>query len=157
MHYFNLVRNFNRARTSWVVLSLMTLATIGLAPAIGQASPVTNPMVKPLESELSVRWEPLARVNASKPVTIVLNNNTPETLEYLITTHTDFRRLAPGASSRVIVADFPTFLNVNAQRTVGVKYRLTVDKNQVTLDLKVADDQGDTTLNIDQTGAIYLY
>jgi hypothetical protein len=146
---------FNSARKTGILLAI--LGTIGFTSAIAQAAQVTNPMIKPLESELSVKWEPLARINPAEPVTIVLNNQSTETLEYLITTHTDFRRLAPGASTRLMVSDFPGFLNINAQRTVGVKYSLTVEKNQVTINLKLANDQGDTTLNIDRTGAIYLY
>jgi hypothetical protein len=38
-----------------------------------------------------------------------------------------------------------------------VKYGLTAKRNRVVLELKIAPGQGDTTLNIDDKGAIYLY
>jgi hypothetical protein len=108
-------------------------------------------------SEDSVRWEPLGRVNPEKPVTVELINRTQEPLEYLITTHTNFRTLEPGGSIKLSNFVLPSFININATRSVGVKYGLTAKRNRVIVELKIAPGQGDTTLNIDDKGAIYLY
>lgn len=110
-----------------------------------------------IQSKTTIEWVPLARVNPSKPVTIVLNNQTNETMEYLITTHTNFRTLAPGQQASLIVTNLPSFVNINATRSVGVKYFLKVKDNTITADLKLTPGQGDTTLNIHEQGAIYLY
>ncbi|MBE9032048.1 hypothetical protein IQ266_20120 [filamentous cyanobacterium LEGE 11480] len=110
-----------------------------------------------IQSKTSIDWVPLARINPEKPVTIELNNKTQEELEYLITTHTNFRTLAPGQTASVIVTDFPAFLNINAKRSIGVKYLMRVSQNKVKLDLNITGGQGDTTLNIHEKGAIYLY
>jgi hypothetical protein len=110
-----------------------------------------------IESEMSVKWEPIARINQAKPVTITLHNKTAEPLEYLITTHTDFRTIAPGATVSIQITEFPSFVNINAQRSVGVKYGLKVNGNKIDIDLNLTDGQGDTTLNIHELGAVYLY
>jgi hypothetical protein len=111
----------------------------------------------PIQSETSVQWVPLARINPANPVTIALHNKTAEPLEYLLTTHTDFRTLAPGETVSLILTDVPTFLNINAKRSVGVKYGLKINGNTVMVDLNLTSGQGDTTLNVHETGAIYLY
>jgi hypothetical protein len=141
--------------TASAIAASLLAATMLTSPAVRAEQLATEPT--PIESETSVKWVPLARINQAKPVTIELHNKTAEPLEYLITTHTDFRILAPGATVSLIVSDFPTFLNVNAQRSVGVKYQLNVKDNNIKVDLNLTNGQGDTTLNIHDLGAIYLY
>lgn len=145
---------FSTVRTT-VFLSGV-LAGCLLLPHAASAKPLSDEP-SPIESEMSVQWVPLARINQAKPVTIELHNKTAEPLEYLITTHTDFRTIAPGETATVIVTDFPTFVNVNAKRSVGVKYGLNVKGNKIMVDLKLTAGQGDTTLNIHDLGAVYLY
>jgi hypothetical protein len=130
-------------------------AVLGLMP-IAQAGQLA-PDSTLLESELSVKWVPLARINQAKPVTIELHNKTAEPLEYLITTHTDFRTIAPGETVTIQVTDFPSFVNINAKRSVGLKYGLKVNGNKISVDLNLTGGQGDTTLNIHDLGAVYLY
>ncbi|NJN49116.1 MAG: hypothetical protein HC805_04145 [Alkalinema sp. RL_2_19] len=110
-----------------------------------------------IQSQKSIEWIPLARINPAQPVTIELNNTSNDELEYLITTHTNFRTLAPGQKASIIVTDFPAFVNINAKRSVGVKYLMRVQGNKIMVDLKLTTGQGDTTLNIHEQGAIYLY
>jgi hypothetical protein len=122
-----------------------------LPPAIAKDMPTK------VESQDVVRWEPLARVDLGKPFTIEMKNSTSERLEYLITTHTNFRSIAPGETVKLSSLTLPLFLNINATRTVGVKYLLSVERNTVKVELRLTGGQGDTTLNIDDKGAIYLY
>jgi hypothetical protein len=145
---------FSTVRTTVLLSGLM--AGCLLLPHAASANPLSAEP-SPIESETSVKWVPLARVNPQKSVTIELHNKTAEPLEYLITTHTDFRTLAPGATVSLIVSDFPTFVNVNAKRSVGVKYGLNVKGNKIKVDLNLTGGQGDTTLNIHDLGAVYLY
>jgi hypothetical protein len=143
--------------TSLLASSLLATSNASAEPASPTPAPMVSDRPEVIESETSVKWVPLARINQAKPVTIELRNKTAEPLEYLITTHTDFRILAPGATVNLIVSDFPTFVNVNAQRSVGVKYGLNVEGNMIKVDLNLTAGQGDTTLNIHELGAVYLY
>lgn len=136
------------------VLSFPIVATQVMPAA---AAPETSTRV---QSEVSVKWEPLARIqNPKQSVTIELNNQTQETLEYLITTRTDFRTLASGQKTRLIVeaSKLPVFLNINATSSTEVKYLLKVTGNTVMVDLQPTDGPGDTTLNIQETGGIFVY
>jgi hypothetical protein len=138
------------------VLLPSVLAGCLLLPHAASAKPLSDePSL--IESEMSVKWVPLARINQAKPVTIELHNKTAEPLEYLITTHTDFRTIAPGETVSIQVTDFPSFVNINAKRSVGVKYGLKVNGNKIKVDLNLTAGQGDTTLNIHDLGAVYLY
>jgi hypothetical protein len=144
-----------RFAKSKILFASLLIASAGL-PTAASAQPVTGSPT-PIESETSVQWVPLARINQAKPVTIELHNKTTESLEYLITTHTDFRTLAPGQTVSLIVTDLPSFLNINAKRSVGVKYQLNVKANKIMVDLRLTGGQGDTTLYIHDLGAVYLY
>jgi hypothetical protein len=145
---------FSTVRTA--VLLSSVLAGCLLLPHTASAKPLSDePSL--IESEMSVKWVPLARINQSKPVTIELHNKTAEPLEYLITTHTDFRTIAPGETVSIQVTDFPSFVNINAKRSIGVKYGLKVNGNKIKVDLNLTAGQGDTTLNIHDLGAVYLY
>jgi hypothetical protein len=112
-----------------------------------------------LQSTTSVTWDPLALVNPSRAVTIELSNTTNLALEYLITTHTNFRNLAPGETVRLIVepSDLPVYVNINTTESAGLKYLLKVNSNKVMVDLKLTEGESDTTLNIQKKGGIYVY
>ncbi len=133
----------------------LLVASCGL-PSTASAQSVTDTPT-PIESKTVVEWVPLARIDAVKPVTIELHNKTTESLEYLITTHTNFRTLAPGQTVSLIVTDLPSFININATRSVGVKYQLNVKANKIMVDLRPTSGQGDTTLYIHDRGGVYLY
>jgi hypothetical protein len=141
-----------------ILLGCVANVFVGTGSALAQTEDTKVENLSPkVYSEDSVRWEPLGRVDPAKPVSVELINRTNEPLEYLITTHTNFRILEPGARITLRNFELPTFINVNATRSVGVKYGLTAKRNRVVLELKIAPGQGDTTLNIDDKGAIYLY
>ncbi|MGI0491969.1 hypothetical protein ACN4EG_09160 [Alkalinema pantanalense CENA528] len=150
------------------IITIATLALVALeqvwpSAAMANPQPIDElPMTKTKEAEKSNEefWVPAARVDLQKPAKIQLINKTQETLEYLITTHTNFRRLAPGQS--VMLSDFqpPVFVNINSLRDSGnVEYSVTVDKssNVANVEIKPTIGQGNRTLNLDKTGAIYLY
>jgi hypothetical protein len=142
-----------------IAILLSCVANLGFgssAFAQTESAKVEN-LAPKVYSEDSVRWDPLGRVDPAKPVTVELINRTQEPLEYLITTHTNFRTLEPGGRIKLSNFTLPTFVNINATRSIGVKYGLSTKQNRVILELKIAPGQGDTTLNIDDKGAIYLY
>jgi hypothetical protein len=113
--------------------------------------------VSPLGETL--KWIPIARVDPEIETEIKLTNRTREPLEFLITTHTDFRTLQPGESVKLLNSELPMFLNVNAKRSVPLAYSVKVEgKRRIMVDVALStSSQNDTTLNVDTTGAIYLY
>jgi hypothetical protein len=122
-----------------------------------QAKSVESPL--PTESPATEgSWVPVARVDPAKPIQLNVVNKTGQTLEYLITTHTQARTLDPGKS--VVLSNFalPIFLNINFPDQAGtVKYNVSTQKNRITVEVVPIGQFGDHTLNIADTGAIYLY
>jgi biopolymer transport protein ExbD len=142
-------------RTALIKLSLgLGVVLVITAPIGAIAAPVPAPQV---QSEDVVQWEPLARIKLDQPFQVEIKNTTPESLDYVVSTQTNFRTIAPGETVTMNSLKLPLFLNINAQRSTGVKYLLSVAENRVKVSLKLTPGQGDTTLNIDDKGAIYLY
>jgi hypothetical protein len=137
-------------RTGLIKLSL------GLVVVLAVAAP-SRTIAAPVQSQDVVQWEPLARIKLDQPFQVEVKNTTSETLDYLVSTQTNFRSIAPGETVVMNSLKLPLFLNINAQRSTGVKYLLSVEENRVKVSLKLTPGQGDTTLNIDDKGAIYLY
>lgn len=149
-----------------------TLLTIGFMGTVfgtvfgtigpAQAKPVTNipTPTERLAQEDAKFWVPVARLSTDKPQRITVTNKTGVLLEYLITTHTDFRVLEPGKSATLSNIETPLFLNINPQESnYSVKYTATVDKKTNTLNVVVSLTNGEEnrTLNVNETGAVYLY
>jgi hypothetical protein len=109
--------------------------------------------------EETLKWIPIARVDPELETEVQLTNRTREPLEYLITTHTDFRTIQPGETVKLLNSDLPMFLNVNGKRSVPLTYSVKVEgKNRIMVEVSFStSSQNDTTLNVDTTGAIYLY
>jgi hypothetical protein len=152
----------SRARISFSMQStLAALLTIGLLNTIvppSHAQPA--PSISDNPSNKSDFWVPAARLDPSKPQRITIVNKTNILLEYLITTHTDFRTLDAGKSATLSDIDTPLFLNINSQESnYSVKYSVSVDKKTNTLIVTVTqtDSEDSRVLNINETGAVYLY
>jgi hypothetical protein len=149
--------------TLWLS-SFFTIAAFLLLMPPARSKPLTEPMVPPGFTDVPVtgetlKWIPIARVDPELKTEIKLTNRTREPLEFLITTHTDFRTLQPGETVKLINSELPMFLNVNAKRSVPLTYTVKVEgKRRIVVDVAFsASLQNDTTLNVDTTGAIYLY
>jgi hypothetical protein len=156
---------------SWKCLGSMVAAGSTLVSPIGlMAMPATAQTAAPtLDKSVNLSppgeasapkgaWVPVARVNPAQPIQLNLVNKTGQTLEYLITTHTNARTLDAGKS--VVLTSFqpPIFLNINAPDQAGtLKYQVSTQKNQITVEVVPIGQFGDHTLNIAETGAIYLY
>ena len=138
--------------------TLVALLTIGILTTIAPAShaqPDASIADQPTQF-----WVPAARLDSSKPQRITIANKTGILLEYLVTTHTDFRTLDVGKSVTLSNIDTPLFLNINSQESnYRVKYSVTVDKKTNTLMVAVTltGSEDSRALNINETGAVYLY
>ncbi len=143
--------------TLWLA-GFITIAITCLYPAPAHPKQTSMDEVPPPVIDQTLKWIPIGRVKPDVTTEIQLTNRTRETLEYLITTHTNFRILKPGETATMLVKDLPLFLNVNAQRTTGLTYSITTTSNRIKVDVALStSSQNDTTLNVDSTGAIYLY
>lgn len=151
--------------------ALITFSTRSTLAALLTTTGVLNTIVLPSHaqpapsvsdnpSNPSEFWVPAARLDPSKPQRITIVNKTDIILEYLITTHTNFRTLDAGKSATLSDINTPLFLNINSQESnYSVKYSVSVDKKTNTLIVMVTRTDGEDSraLNINETGAVYLY
>ena len=117
-----------------------------------------KPSEKPVDSPF---WVPAARLMTDKPQRIEVNNKTGITLDYLITTHTDFRTLGPSKSVTFTNFSTPVFVNINPQESnYLVAYAVSVNAktNTLVVNVTLANNKPDNrTFHLDETGAVYLY
>lgn len=154
-----------RVRPWPIGTAILTLLTLVGSPAIGtQATeaPTTPDATLIAQNEPKTDaefWVPSAWFDEAKPARVQIINKTNEPLEYLITTHTNFRRLTPGQS--VILSDLtlPTFVNINPLSEGNVDYSISVNRktNTVIAEVTFTRGQGDRTLHLDEKGAVYAY
>jgi hypothetical protein len=139
--------------TLWLS-SFFTIAAFLLLMPPARSQSVTQPSNVPVTGE-TLKWIPIARVDPAIATEVKLTNRSREPLEYLITTHTDFRTLQPGESVKLLNSE----LNVNAKRSIPLTYAVKVEgQRRIVVDVALStSSQNDTTLNVDKTGAIYLY
>ena len=112
-------------------------------------------------------WQPVARVNINRPIAIKLINQTEVVLEYSLTTNeAPPRQLLPRNNAVLREIPLPAYVLINPTSSnldssrVYLKYEVAVgDDNLVTVKIRqISDDiPGNTTLNIQESGAIYLY
>lgn len=147
------VINFSTRSTLVALLTTIGLLNTIILPSHAQPDPSRS-------DNTSEFWVPAARLDPSKPQRITIVNKTGTVLEYLVTTHTDFRTLDAGKSATLSDIDTPLFLNINSQESnYSVKYSVSVDKKTNTLMVRVTptDSEDSRALNINETGAVYLY
>ncbi len=132
---------------------LVTLSLFSFTPALAQDPPATTFQPGP--------WQPVDRLDPARPVIVVIVNQTGALLEYGTTDPSEaVLELENGAISQLTVATLPAFITINTLERSALKYTLSTDLLanvvQVTV-TKINDVVGDRTLNIDDTGAIYIY
>lgn len=112
-------------------------------------------------------WQPKARVDVRRPIEIKLVNETNINLEYDLTANIEQKpeRLLAGKTSILKGLSVPAYLLINPDSSIAnassfnLKYDVSTTNNLVTVKIKKvsSDNPGDTTLNLHETGAIYIY
>lgn len=106
-------------------------------------------------------WQPRARLDISRPIEIAFVNQTELMMEYSLTTNeAPPRQLLPGDTAVLKEIPVPAYVLINPKTPLkSVKYETKVADNVVTVTIKQISDAlpGDTTLNIDPEGAVYIY
>jgi hypothetical protein len=107
-------------------------------------------------------WQPAARVNPNAPISVVIVNQSRIKIEYDFSGNsTSIATLQPGQSATYAPGStqLPAYLAVNSTNDTRLKYLISVEGNVATIKLREigAKEEGETSLTIDTTGAIYFY
>lgn len=104
-------------------------------------------------------WQPVARINPNQPVRVTILNQTGHNLETGLTTGKTNTQIAPGGSFTINNVPVNSDIVINSiARAAVLDYRIDVQENQVNVTVKTAPGvAGDNAINIQDTGAIYIY
>jgi serine/threonine-protein kinase len=138
----------------WMMASLLLVSGMPMLPAIQvHAQPATNSPAYP--------WQPIARINPQKPYQVHLVNQTGIELEYSSTTN-EFppRRLTSGNRTVLTQLPLPIYLLISpVDSRFNLKYNVSATNNVITIKVSQLPEgrPGSTTVNIQETGGIYVY
>lgn len=149
--------NFNQFLTAF----LLTTAVVAIPP-------VTLAQNPPAETFQPGPWQPIARVDATRPVGVKIINQTDILIDYDLTANVNSSpiQIAPGEAATLKTVNIPAYILINRSvslaefPTYSLNYAVSVDNNLVTVTVtKIANDDspGYTTLNINRSGAIFAY
>ena len=150
---------------TWLMAT--ALATVQIDPSLPIASPLSNRFSTQMPSELAIPaiaaspWYPVARINPNQSYTVQIQNNTGIVLDYASTTN-EFapRRLYPRNSSTVARLPLPVYLLISPiNPRFNLKYSVVANKNTVIVTVTQLPNNtpGNTTVNIQETGGIFVY
>jgi hypothetical protein len=113
-------------------------------------------------------WQPVARIDINRPLEVKLINKTDLILEYDLTNNQteETPELAAGNTASITGLKLPAYIlidpstsNPNSSR-IKLQYQVSVDSNN-TVNVGIVraeeDMMGNRTLNLHETGAIYIY
>jgi hypothetical protein len=138
-----------------ILSTLICLFIVGLV-----TTPVLKAQTPPASTYNPGDWQPVGRVASPKaPIELQLVNKTGLMLEYGLTDLGFTGKLPPRSSTIRKGVILPDFLLINAlEPLVRLNYDVTVNGNVVTVTIRQAGSgAGDTTINLQQTGGIYVY
>ncbi len=133
---------------------IATLTIISVTPTVSLAQDPPAATFQPGP------WQPVDRVVPGQRVQVQVINQAGSILEYGTTDPLEtVIELMPGSISQFQVTTLPVFININTIERSSLKFDLsTDDTNTIVVRItKINDVVGDRTLNIDDTGAIYIY
>lgn len=115
----------------------------------------------PMPAITIAAWQPIARINPAKPFQVQINNKTGIGLEYSSTTN-EFspRKLAANATINLTQLPTPIYLLISPlDGRFNLKYTVSTRNNLVMVTVTQLPDSnpGNTTVNIQETGGIFVY
>jgi len=143
--------------------------TLSLVFSLGLVFPPSLPAQNPPATTFQPGpWQPVARVNMSRPVEIKIINQTDIDLNYDLSANIDSspQLLSPGTETTLRGFVIPAYILINRANAAADPYSSSLiyaeevnDDNLVTITVtKVpGSTPGYTTFNINQQGAIYIY
>jgi hypothetical protein len=153
-------------------MKLNLLTTAALLTSLGLTTPeVLFAQTPPASTYQPGYWQPVARVDLSRPLTIKIENQTDIPLEYDFSNTRDVppQPLAEGSSATIeeqlpipayLLINRSSFLHSSESANFNLKFEVVVSEDNV-ITIKVSqvdkDTPGYSTVNLHETGAIYLY
>lgn len=143
--------------------------TFSLVLSLGLAFPPSLPAQNlPATTFQPGPWQPVARVNISRPVEIKIINQTDIDLNYDLSANIDSspQLLSPGTETTLRGLVIPAYILINRANAAADRYSSSliyaVEVNQdnlvtITVTKVPGSAPGYTTFNINQQGAIYIY
>ena len=113
-------------------------------------------------------WQPAARLDVNRPMAIKLINETDVTLNYDLTTNIESspEKLEPGKEATLKGFPLPAYLLINPASSLSdpsdfnLNYEVVVGSDNMAI-VKIhkvgPQSPRNTTLNLHETGAIYIY
>ncbi|MCU0536833.1 MAG: protein kinase [Hydrococcus sp. Prado102] len=112
-------------------------------------------------------WQPVARINPKHPFKIKLVNQTNTAIEYALTTN-EFapRQLSSKESAVLTYIPLDGYLLINSTQSsqsaevpTSLQFEVTVSGNVATVSIRQerSDRPADSTINVNQSGAIYIF
>lgn len=145
---------------TWVLAPALVTAPLSanLPPAAASQSGLTKPSLSAIAAS---PWYPVARINPNQPFTIQIQNKTGIVLDDASTTN-EFapRRLYPRNTGTIALLPLPVYLLISpVNPRFNLKYSVTTNKNtvMVTVTQLPNNTPGNTTVNIQETGGIFVY
>ncbi|MCY7391265.1 MAG: hypothetical protein LH647_07135 [Leptolyngbyaceae cyanobacterium CAN_BIN12] len=125
------------------------------------ALPLPEAIAAPDNLMAASPWQPIARINPAKPFQVQINNKTGIGLEYSSTTN-EFppRKLAASGTTTLNQLPTPIYLLISPlDGRFNLKYTVSTRNNLVMVTVTQLPDSnpGNTTVNIQETGGIFVY
>ncbi len=143
--------------------------TLSLVLSLGLVFPPSLPAQNPPATTFHPGpWQPVARVNMSRPVEIKIINQTDIDLNYDLSANINSspQLLSPSAETTLRGLVIPAYILINRANAAADRYSSSliyaVEVNQdnlvtITVTKVPGSTPGYTTFNINQQGAIYIY
>lgn len=140
---------------SWKLKRKMVATIVALASS---SVALTSVVPTHVAAQPQPAFAPVARVEPTQPVRLQLINRSNQPVDFILVTQTNSRRLAAGSTTQLSNFPLPAYLNINPIRDrTAVRYAVSAKSNTATIEIFSADYGGNRSLNIDQTGGIYIY
>jgi hypothetical protein len=109
-------------------------------------------------------WQPTARIDAKLPMTIEIVNQSQTIVDYGFTedAETDPVSIPIGATIKIDRITLPSYLSITSNVSdpqIDLRYEVTATNNIITIIVKpvVKNEVGNGAIDIQETGAIYVY
>lgn len=140
-------------RKSIAIAALLAIVLPGAASIQANAVPPGN--------MVTAAWQPVARINPQKSYKVQIVNQSGVPLEYASTTN-EFapRSLKPGAMGTLTQLPLPVYLLISpVDPSFVVKCQVSASQNVVTVTVRQLSQgqAGNSTVNIQETGGIFVY
>ncbi|MBF2025838.1 MAG: hypothetical protein IGS48_03605 [Oscillatoriales cyanobacterium C42_A2020_001] len=140
-------------RKSIAIAALLVTVLTGAVSVQANAVPTGN--------IITAAWQPVARINPQKAYKVQIVNQAGIPVEYASTSN-EFapRQLQPGATGLLTQLPLPIYLLINSvDARFNLKCSVSANQNVVTVTVRqLPDDQpGNSTVDIQKTGGIFVY